>query len=105
MRNTKPPKGDWEAGVATLCDGLRLMLSAFRDEPDSNEPNSNETTDALYISSTEFARMFSLSQSHVRRMLRNGVIKGSQVGSGWKIPRSEVERFSADLRGRSVEHG
>ena len=46
-----------------------------------------------YITVTEFAKRFGISQQFVWKMIKEGRLKAIKIGSIYKIPVSEIDRI------------
>lgn len=54
-----------------------------------------------FIITEEAARMLEFHVEHVRRLLREGDLKGEKIGTAWLVLRESVEEYIKETEGMS----
>jgi excisionase family DNA binding protein len=67
----------------------------------NGEESMFDELDKLYTTQ-EVSKILRVSLQTVGNWLRSGKIKGSKVGKGWRIKKSELERFMNDQQEQEV---
>lgn len=57
---------------------------------------SNQTTNNIWISTKEMAEKLCCTISNINALLRSGTISGHKTQSGWKVKRSDFEKYMGD---------
>ncbi|PYG31728.1 helix-turn-helix domain-containing protein [Pelagimonas varians] len=57
----------------------------------------------LTYSATSFGKAVGLSKDSIRSLIRQKRLKALKVGRRWVIPRSELERFMAEIEALQIE--
>lgn len=58
--------------------------------------NTNNEERLLVYTPQQVANILGVKPSHIKRLLRNGDLKGLKLGKFWRIPKAELDAFCAD---------
>lgn len=47
----------------------------------------------VYVDAARVARVLGVTRRHVYNLLERGELEGRRVGSAWRIPKAELDRF------------
>ena len=77
--------------------GLRRDVASLLQSPAPSPPS-----DERLMTVAEVAALFGVSERSVYRALRDGRLRGSRLGSSWRISAAAVDDWKAGRRGRPV---